>query len=100
MSGPQFVGELNQAFMAPTEDFMGADSVGDGAPPGRKLLATLLGKAAAPLRHLQASIPSALKPRVEDGFKEPPLVVSAVEGSVASFPLSLAHVTEYVPLRR
>lgn len=39
----------------------------------------------------------ALKPAPHaDGFKEPPLVGSVVEGSRASFPLSLTHVTTYV----
>lgn len=55
MSGPEFVGELNQAFMQPTSEFYENNT--QPSLPGQELLAKIFSTARVPLKDLQDHVP-------------------------------------------
>lgn len=99
MDPADFVGELNEAFSAPAEQFQ-ADHQADMRGLFPTELASGLSSAITNAGlHLQAAV----QPGgggggggAESMYKLPPLVGEVLEGSRASFPLGLSHVTNYV----
>ena len=96
MDAADFVGELNEAFSAPIEQFQADHQTDLRSLFPSELAAGISSAITTAGAQLQAVAQPGGGGGFESAYKLPPLVGEVLEGSRASFPLGLSHVTNYV----